>query len=288
MTMKRRIIPAISIVILFSLLFAIPALKQNSNENTYRDSLEVSQEREVEIQKIIDAGVESFTPTFSEFYWPGCAFYKYTPSAFEAGFCDGTNLAHIPFHIGAGLYENRGIAALYLELVTSKEDGTEICNLSTEIKQWQYLPPPTYVRLNTTIDVVSPANKSKYIAGCELGIRKSFNIGLKEEESRVKRVKKIIENTPAPEKSNQSPQNPASEGVDETSNAYITMFSVGKNFAKVSLATDTAQSQCASAMNDGIIFAQGIPRYLGVQTAMIQSLLKTKNGWQGCLDGFGQ
>ena len=142
--------------------------------------------------------------------------------------------------------------------------------------------------LNKKIDVVSPANKSKYIAGCKLGIRKSFDIGLREEESRVNRVNKINEGTPTQEEGNQTSQNPSSNLIDETSNAYTTMFNVGKNFAKVSLATDTAQSQCASALNDGFISALGIPRYLGVQTRMIQSLLKTKNGWQGCLDGFSQ
>ena len=286
--MKIRIIPVFSFLIVFILLFAVSALKQNSNEKDYRETLELSQEREVEIQTVIDAGVESFTPSFSEFYWPGCGFYKYTPSSFEAGFCDGTILAHIPFHVGAGIYANRGLAALYLEQVISKNDGAEICELATEEKQWQFLPSPTYLSLNTIIDVVSPANKSKYIAGCELGIRKSFDIGLREEESRVNRVNKINEGAPTQEEGNQTGQNPSSNSIDETSNAYTTMFNVGKNFAKVSLATDTAQSQCASALNDGLISALGIPRYLGVQTRMIQSLLKTKNGWQGCLDGFSQ
>ena len=286
--MKRRIISVSSFVIVFILLFAVSALKQNSNEKAYRDSLETSQERDAEIQRVINAGVESFTPSFSEFYWPGCRFYKYTPSSFEAGFCDGTNLAHIPFNVGAGLYENRGLAAFYLKQVVTKNDGEEICDLATDVKQWQFLPPPTYLSLNTKIDVISPVNNSKYIAGCKLGIRKSFSIGLKEEESRVKRVKKINENAINPEDEKEPTGNFSGEDVDKTSNAYTTMFNVGKNFARVSLATDTAQSQCESALKNGIISAQGNPRYLGVQATMIQSLLKTKNGWQGCLDGFSE
>ena len=286
--MKQKIIPVVSFVIVFGLLFTVSALKQNSNEKEYRESLELSQEREVEIQRVVDAGVESFTPSYSEFYWPGCTFYKHTPNAYEAGFCDGTKLAHVPFNVGAGLYENRGIATLYLNLVESKNDGKEICELATDIKQWKLVTSPTYESINTKVDIGNQEDRSKYIAGCELGIRKSFDIGIKEEESRVKRVKKMNEGTPTPTEDDQTSQSPSSESVDKTSNAYTTMFSVGKNFAKVSLATDTAQSQCASALNDGIILAQGIPRYLGVQATMIQSLLKTESGWQGCLDGFGQ
>jgi hypothetical protein len=75
--------------------------------------------------------------------------------------------------------------------------------------------------------------------------------------------------------------------VDKTSNAYKTMFNVGKNFAKVSLANDTAASQCGSARNSGLIRAGGVPQYLGVQARMIQSYLNTASGWRGCIDGFG-
>jgi hypothetical protein len=80
---------------------------------------------------------------------------------------------------------------------------------------------------------------------------------------------------------------PPSGKVDKTSNAYKTMFNVGKNFAKVSMANDTAISQCSSAMRTGMIRARGIPQYLGAQTQTIQSYLKTASGWRGCLDGFG-
>jgi len=284
----RRIIPATSLVIVFMLLFAIPALKQKSNEKDYLRSMKLDKEREVEIQNVIDAGVGSFTPSYSEFYWPGCTFYKHKPTAYEAGFCDGTNLAHTPFNVGAGLYENRGIAALYLELVSSKDDGKEICELSTEIKQWRFVTTPTFDKENANIAMDNQANRSDYVAGCELGILKSFNIGMKQELSRAERVKKINEGVSTPDESTQTSEDAAGDGVDRTSNAYTTMFNVGRNFSKVSLATDSAQSQCESALNNGIISAQGIPRYLGVQATMIQSLLKTKNGWQGCLDGFGQ
>ena len=75
--------------------------------------------------------------------------------------------------------------------------------------------------------------------------------------------------------------------VDKTSNAYKTMVNVGKNFAKVSLASDTALSQCTSAAKAGIIRANGHPQYLGVQARVIQSYLNTASGFRGCLDGFG-
>ncbi len=75
--------------------------------------------------------------------------------------------------------------------------------------------------------------------------------------------------------------------VDKTSNAYKTMFTVGQNFAKVSTASDTAKSQCSSAMATGMIKARGIPTYLGLQARQLQSYLNTPSGYQGCLDGFG-
>jgi hypothetical protein len=75
--------------------------------------------------------------------------------------------------------------------------------------------------------------------------------------------------------------------VDKKSNAYKTMYAVGKNFAKVSMASDTAKSQCLSAMATGMIKARGIPQYLGVQARQLQSYLITPSGFQGCLDGFG-
>ena len=76
--------------------------------------------------------------------------------------------------------------------------------------------------------------------------------------------------------------------VDKTSNAYKTMYKVGKNFATVSLANETAYGQCVSALRTGFIRANGVPQYLGLQTRMIQSYLQTASGFQGCLDGFGK
>jgi len=75
--------------------------------------------------------------------------------------------------------------------------------------------------------------------------------------------------------------------IDKSSNAYKTMYSVGQNFAKVSTASDTANSQCKSALQTGMIRSNGIPRHLGPQAASIQSYLQTSSGFQGCLDGFG-
>jgi hypothetical protein len=79
----------------------------------------------------------------------------------------------------------------------------------------------------------------------------------------------------------------ADKVVDKKSNAYKTMFNVGKNFARVSMASDTAKSQCNSARVSGIIRANGNPQYLGVQARMLQSYLATASGFRGCLDGFG-
>lgn len=76
--------------------------------------------------------------------------------------------------------------------------------------------------------------------------------------------------------------------VDKKSNAYKTMYTVGQNFARVSMASDTAKSQCLSAMSTGMIKVRGVPQYLGVQARQLQSFLNTASGFQGCIDGFGR
>ncbi len=76
--------------------------------------------------------------------------------------------------------------------------------------------------------------------------------------------------------------------VDKKSNAYKTMYTVGQNFAKVSMANDTAMSQCLAAMTTGIIKVRGNAQYLGAQTQQLQSFLRTPSGFKGCLDGFGR
>jgi hypothetical protein len=74
--------------------------------------------------------------------------------------------------------------------------------------------------------------------------------------------------------------------VDKTSNAYKVMFNVGANFAKISMNSDTASSQCSSAAQTGMVKNKGVPQYLGVQARQLQSYLKTASGYRGCLDGF--
>ena len=76
--------------------------------------------------------------------------------------------------------------------------------------------------------------------------------------------------------------------VNKSSNAYKTMYTAGQNFAKVSRASDSANSQCKSALQTGMIKNNGIPQYLGGQTGLIQSYLQSASGFQGCLDGFGR
>jgi len=76
--------------------------------------------------------------------------------------------------------------------------------------------------------------------------------------------------------------------IDKSSFAYKKMVAVGKNFKKISLPSETGKTQCTSALQSGIIRANGIPKYLGVQATFIQSYLATASGFQGCIDGFGR
>jgi hypothetical protein len=74
--------------------------------------------------------------------------------------------------------------------------------------------------------------------------------------------------------------------VDRTSNAYKMMFNVGANFAKISMSSDTAESQCSSAAQTRMVKNKGVPQYLGLQARQLQSYLQTASGYRGCLDGF--
>ena len=76
--------------------------------------------------------------------------------------------------------------------------------------------------------------------------------------------------------------------VDKLSVVYKKMLTVGKNFRKVSLPSESGRAQCTSALQSGVIRANGIPRYLGSQATLIQSYLATPSGFQGCLDGYGR
>jgi hypothetical protein len=103
-----------------------------------------------------------------------------------------------------------------------------------------------------------------------------------DESAAAQRINELPTATAAP-----APVKAPAGKVDKSSNAYKTMFNVGKNFAKVSTASDSASSQCSSALQSGMIRNNGIPQYLGMQAQMIQSYLRTASGYQGCLDGFG-
>ena len=287
-TILGRFKSALMVLVLMGVSFSAIALVQNSNEKSYKKTLEQSEVRETEILEVIRAGVEGFKPSKSEYYWPGCNFYRYTPTAYEAGFCDGTTLAHSPYMVGASYREIKGIVARYFELVVSKNASEEICKSSTDIKQWYSAGDvPIYGPENKNIDIKNRKNESAYISGCKLGILKSFDIGILEEESRMKTVSRFIEKSPRPVTSEKGSDLSGDSDIDKTSNVYVTMFTVGKNFAKVSFPEETAQSQCNSALANGLISSQGAPRYLGEQARLIQSYLKTPEGWQGCIDGFG-
>lgn len=70
------------------------------------------------------------------------------------------------------------------------------------------------------------------------------------------------------------------------SDSYERMYNVGQNFAKFSGPGVSAVSQCSMALSKGVIERFGRPFPLGEQSTEIQRKLSTKEGFQGCLDGF--
>ena len=128
--------------------------------------------------------------------------------------------------------------------------------------------------------------KYRIMEGSTYGLSKAQALYYDSIKPKINFGKKIGEFTlfgPAPEKPIAVPKGKA----DKSSNAYKKMFNVGKNFARVITNSDTALSQCTSALRTGAINANGHIQYLGVQARMIQSFLKTASGFQGCKDGFG-
>ena len=82
---------------------------------------------------------------------------------------------------------------------------------------------------------------------------------------------------------NQSNNN---QSDNNQSDSYERMYNVGQNFAKFSGPGVSAVSQCSMALSKGVIERFGRPFPLGEQSTEIQRKLSTKEGFQGCLDGF--
>lgn len=65
---------------------------------------------------------------------------------------------------------------------------------------------------------------------------------------------------------------------------YIT--ELARNWAKASSPSETGRKQCTSARDSGFIYKKGKKSSLGLTSPLIRRDLKTKGGFQACLNGF--
>jgi len=230
----------------------------------------------LERQKIISDGVENFIPTPGETEWPGCATFNYNPTVYEMGYCDGSRLAQSQNEIANGRSDQK-IMLSYPELVTSGDDSLYICNLATDSGQWEGTEIggkyPFYEM--GKFDITNVKDKSQYIAGCEMGIKKYFDFG-----------QQLLTATLSAQQRRKDKQNQEVEAlkpVDTNSREYITGLTIGNNFSNFSDAGAIAEKVCKTARDRRIVLSSTGGVGVDPKTA---SYLNSKDGLQGCIDGF--
>lgn len=87
--------------------------------------------------------------------------------------------------------------------------------------------------------------------------------------------------TPAP-----TPTFSATQPKNSFSQTYLFIINQSKKWASQSLKTDKAMAQCVLARDKGLIKIKGKNQTLGHDSKLIRTALKSKEGFQACLDGF--
>jgi len=174
---KNELIAIASIALVILLSFIILEKQQDStrrNQEAFDKEVAVLMEEQ---QKIISDGIENFIPTPGETEWPECATYAFDLTFYVMGYCDGSMLAQSQNEIANGQSDQKIILS-YPELVTSADDSLEICNLATDIGQWEgtkFMREP-FVEFGK-LNINNEKDKSQYTAGCQMGIKKYFDFG---------------------------------------------------------------------------------------------------------------
>jgi len=158
----------------------------------------------IEYKKIISDGVVNFLATTGvDHYWPGCNEPE-NISIFEIGYCDGYWLTEFPYEKirYPSVWDKVTLGDSYSLLVTSENDGYEICKLAVNSANWGD-HNPKYSVYPVNQEILKNVNfETDYIKGCKFGIKKHFSSGqekLFNEEWRQKNNSYI--NPPSPEPS---------------------------------------------------------------------------------------
>jgi hypothetical protein len=170
-------------LLVFIITFQIFAAIQSSTVKEQKKLDEEFRINQIEVQKIIDSGVANFTPGPQAIEWPGCQKPRgreLTP--LEMGYCDGASLSYS--WIGSSTYDSTEVPKIiesYQNLVTSRNQSAEVCELATERSNWKNVlyNHPLYRNYEPGF-ILKDSIKSQYKEGCKLGIYKNFALGKSE------------------------------------------------------------------------------------------------------------
>jgi hypothetical protein len=174
---KSDFYPIIILITTIGIIFGVLQLnvnKVNNQQNLLKIQGDIGR---AEFLKILNAGPKNFIPTDKYHMWPGCnggidengndLREKFTD--YEKGYCDGYLIAS---NGTWDLATYRGIIySKYPILVSSPNDGSEICSLATDPNEWkgsdgsENFPWPEI------------KSKSEYISGCKFGINSGYSVG---------------------------------------------------------------------------------------------------------------
>jgi hypothetical protein len=155
-------------------VFQLYVNKLNNQQNLLESQSDIGR---AEFLKIFSEGPKNFIPSDKYHMWPGCNGgvdengnnLSEKLSDYEKGYCDGYSIA------SDGTWDletYRGVIySKYPTLVSSPNDGSEICSLATEPNEWKGSDGSENFHWSEI------KSKSEYISGCKLGINSGYSDG---------------------------------------------------------------------------------------------------------------
>lgn len=174
---KLGFYPTIILIITLGIILCIFQLYVNKLNNQQMLLESQGDIGRAEFLKLVSEGPKNFIPTDKYHMWPGCnggidengngLREKFTD--YETGYCDGYSIA------SDGTWDletYRGIIySKYPTLVSSPNDGSEICSLATDPNEWKSSDG------SENFHWYEIKSKSEYISGCEFGISSGYSEG---------------------------------------------------------------------------------------------------------------
>lgn len=207
---KARFLLTLSTVVIFVAIFQTFSFLQSQNVKEFKKFDKEFRTQQIETKKVIEAGVENFTPNSQEIEWPGCTFpLNRKLTTYEMGYCDGAFLSFA--WEGSAMYESEDVPQVILEyqnFADSEGNPAKVCEIATSSSSWKNVlyNHPKYIVDGINLES-NPKLRSAYVSGCKLGIEKSFKLGAQEytkwKERNAKREIKdnLVTASPLPSKS---------------------------------------------------------------------------------------